>query len=127
METLLFILLVIVLGWDLFWALLGVKPLFPWQLQQQMARDSSAPALLDVRTSWEFHWFHLPGAQNVPFEKGLPRDLAIPREKAVVVICMTGHRSPPVAYRLLQAGYPRVYNLTGGMAGWKLWKWVTGK
>jgi rhodanese-related sulfurtransferase len=106
---------------------LGVKPLFPWQLQQKMTHNPSELALLDVRTPWEFRWFHLPEAQNVPFEKGMPRQLDIPRNKAVVVICMTGHRSPPVAYHLLKAGYTQVYNLTWGMAGWEVWKWTSGR
>jgi rhodanese-related sulfurtransferase len=43
----------------------------------------------------------------------------------VVVICMTGHRSPLVAYALKKKGYARVYNLTGGMVGWKMYKWVS--
>lgn len=123
MEILLVIFLLLVLAWDPLWALLGVKPLFPWQLQEKMTRDPSELVLLDVRTPWEFRWFHLQGAQSVPFEQGWPNPLAIPRTRTVVVICMTGHRSPPVAYRLLQAGIPRVYNLTWGMAGWKVWTW----
>jgi rhodanese-related sulfurtransferase len=127
MKKLLFFLLLLVVGWDLLWALLGVKALFPWQLSEKRAQDPSDLVLLDVRTPWEFHWFHLPGAQNVPFEKGLPDHLTIPRNKTVVVICMTGHRSPPVAYRLLKEGYTQVYNLTWGMAGWEVWKWLAAR
>lgn len=123
MDLVLLFLLVLVLGWDPFWALLGVRPLFPWQLHEKMTRDSADLVLLDVRTPGEFNWFHLPGARSVPFEQGLPDDLTIPRTKTVVVICMTGHRSPPVAYRLLRDDYTRVYNLTGGMAAWKVWEW----
>ena len=123
MGILFLLFFLLLLGWDVFWARLGVKPLFPWQLKQKMTRDPSEVVLLDVRTPWEFHWFHLPGAQNVPFPSRQMDDLAIPRTKTVVVICMTGHRSPPVAYRLVKAGCTQVYNLTGGMAGWKVWKW----
>jgi rhodanese-related sulfurtransferase len=124
MKKLLLFVLFILLGWEVFWALMGVKSFYPWQLQENMAQTPGDLVLLDVRTPWEFQWFHLPGAQNVPFEKGLPPNLTIPTDKTVVVICMTGHRSPLVAYRLLHDGYSRVYNLTGGMAGWKAWKWV---
>jgi len=120
-------LFLLLLGWDCLWARLGVKPLFPWQLQKKIDRDPANLVLLDVRTPWEFHLFHLSGAQNVPFPSRQVDDLAIPRTKTVVVICMTGHRSPPVAYRLLKAGYTQVYNLTGGMAGWKVWKWWQGR
>ena len=57
----------------------------------------------------------------------MPSYLTIPKNKTVVVICMTGHRSPWVAYRLLKDGYPQIYNLTGGMAGWEVWKWVAAR
>jgi rhodanese-related sulfurtransferase len=45
---------------------------------------------------------------------------AISKEDPVIVICMTGHRSPPVAYRLKKQGFKKVYNLTLGMLAWKL-------
>jgi rhodanese-related sulfurtransferase len=115
------------LGWEVFWSLMGVKSLYPWQLQEKMAQAPDDLALLDVRTPWEFRWFHLPGAQNVPFETGLPDNLTIPRNKTVVVICLTGHRSPWVAHQLPQDGYPKVYNLRGGMVGWEAWKWVAAR
>ena len=127
MKKLLFFVFLILLGWEVFWSLMGVKSLYPWQLQEKMAQTPGDLALLDVRTPWEFRWFHLPGAQNMPFERGLPNNLTIPRNKTVVVICMTGHRSPWVAYRLLKDGYPQIYNLTGGMAGWEVWKWVAAR
>ena len=40
--------------------------------------------------------------------------------KRIVIICMTGHRSPVVARRLKKRGYTNVYNLTWGMWAWKL-------
>jgi len=58
MKKLFFAFLVLVLGWDVIWSLLGVKPLFPWQLQQKMAQHPSDLVLLNVHTPWEFHWFH---------------------------------------------------------------------
>jgi rhodanese-related sulfurtransferase len=125
MKKLLVFFLFILLAWDFLWGLLGVKPLFPWQLQEIMTKDRLNLVLLDVRTPREFQWFHLPGAQHAPLATGLMNTLTIPRTKTVVVICMTGHRSPWVAYRLFKDGYPRVYNLTGGMAGWEVWKWLT--
>ena len=122
MKKLLFLLVIILLGWDLFWFLIGVKPLFPWQLEEKLKKDHADLVLLYVRTPEEFHWFKLLGAQNLPFERGLAKDLQISKTKTVVVICMTGHRSPIVAYRLEKAGFARVYNLTWGMVGWEAWK-----
>jgi len=37
-----------------------------------------------------------------------------------VIICMTGHRSSVVAYRLKKRGFTEVHNLTFGMLGWLL-------
>jgi rhodanese-related sulfurtransferase len=127
MIKLLSLLLIILLGWDVFWWLMGVRPLFPWQLDKKLKEGQADLALIDVRTPEEFHWFHLPTAQNMPIEKGLPKDIKIPKTKTVVVICMTGHRSPIGAYQLKKAGFARVYNLTWGMAGWEAWKWLKNK
>lgn len=113
-----------VVGWDVLWSLMGVNPLFPWQLQEKLEKPPPNLVLLDVRTPKEFHWFQLPGAQNEPFEKGLANSLKIPKNKTIVVICLTGHRSPLVAYRLKRVGFRNVYNLTWGMAGWEVWKWI---
>jgi rhodanese-related sulfurtransferase len=127
MIKLLLLLLILLLGWDVFWWLMGVRPLFPWQLERKLKEDLTDLALIDVRTPEEFHWFHLSTAQNMPIKKGLPEDLQIPNTKIVVVICMTGHRSPIGAYQLKKTGLERVYNLTWGMAGWQAWKWLKNK
>ena len=126
MMKLLLLVLIILLAWDLFWWLMGVRPLFPWQLDRKLQENHTDLALIDVRTPEEFHWFRLPQAQNMPIEKGLPKDLQISKTDTVVVICMTGHRSPIAAYGLKKEGFVRVYNLTWGMAGWKVWEWLKG-
>ncbi len=114
------------LVWDTVWWFLGVKPRFPWQLKARLGAGASDLVLLDVRTPLEYNWFHLPGAQNLPHvlaDSGKMPPVSPSQE--VVVICMTGHRSPLVAYALKKRGYARVYNLTGGMVGWKMYEWVS--
>ena len=114
------------LVWDAVWWFLGVKPRFPWQLKARLGAGASDLVWLDVRTPLEYNWFHLPGAQNVPHlltDSGkLP---SVSPFQEVVVICMAGHRSPLVAYALKKRGYTRVYNLTWGMVGWKVYEWVS--
>ena len=104
----------------------GSQVAVPLATQGQVRRRPSDLVLLDVRTPLEYNWFHLPGAQNVPHlltDSGkLP---PVSPSQEVVVICMTGHRSPLVAYALKKKDYARVYNLTGGMAGWKVYEWVS--
>ena len=120
METLI-ILIILILGWDLAWYMAGVKPLFPWQLKKMLDNGKNPGRLIDVRTNLEFNWFHIEGAENRPdvlFDIDRYRDKNF--DEPVVVICMSGHRSPIVAYRLKEHGYKQVYNLTWGMLGWKL-------
>jgi len=112
--------------WDVVWWVLGVRPRFPWQLKDRLGAGASDLVLLDVRTPLEYNWFHLPGAQNVPdllADSGKMPPVSPSRE--LVVICMTGHRSPVVAYALKKRGYKRVDNLTWGMVGWKVYEWVS--
>jgi rhodanese-related sulfurtransferase len=127
MGKFLIVIILFFLVWDIVWWILGVKPLFPWQLRKRLGAKVSAPLLLDVRTPPEYNWFHLPGAQNHP--DLLRDDSTMPPvgpDQDVVVICMTGHRSPFVSHALKKRGFPRVYNLTWGMLGWKIYAWLSG-
>ena len=124
MTIFLIAVILLIFGWDLVWWLLGVKPRFPWQLKDRLRGPGPPPGLLDVRTPLEYRWFHLPGAQNVPDlltdHLNLP---PLPSSREVVVICMTGHRSPIVAYNLKKRGFTQVCHLAWGMAGWKIYEW----
>lgn len=118
----LLIAIVLLAAWDLGWWLgFGVEPYSPWALKQ-MVNEGNAPIIMDVRTPAEFRSFHIPGAVNVPF----PAPLIEFAKKApdptdpIVVVCMTGHRSPPVVRELTNGGYTNVTNLTWGMLAWKL-------
>jgi len=120
MKTLIFLLLII-FGWDLAWYFAGVNPLFPWQLKKMLQKGQNPGRLIDVRTQIEFNWFHIESAVNRPdilvnTDRYKDKNL----DEPVVIICMTGHRSPIVAHQLKKRGYKRVYNLTGGMLAWKM-------
>jgi len=130
----LFILLLLVLlwvAWDLFAPLFGVRQTPPWRLRRLLAGDRP-PLLVDVRTPQEFRMFHIPGARNLPFppDPEAVADLAGgDRSRPVVVICMTGHRSPPAVRRLRRAGFTDAANLTWGLSLYALLggKVVSGK
>jgi rhodanese-related sulfurtransferase len=122
MKTLI-ILIVLIIGWDLGWYLAGVKPLFPWQLKKLLKGKTDQLTLIDVRTPREFSWFHIDSAANMPDLLSNAEEFKGKRvDEPVIVICMTGHRSPMVAYQLKKRGYRQVYNLTWGMLAWKLWE-----
>ena len=120
MKTLI-IMIVLIIGWDVAWYLAGVKALFPWQLKKLLKGKNDQLTLIDVRTPGEFSWFHIDGAANMPGLLSNAQGFKGKRvDEPVIVICMTGHRSPMVAYQLKKRGYKQVYNLTWGMLAWKL-------
>ena len=125
MKKLWLVVILLFVVWDAAWWLLGVKPLFPWQLDRQLRSGQSDLFLLDVRTPMEFAWFHLPEALNLPDALDKGKMAQLPKERQLVVICMTGHRSPLVAYTLKRQGFNRVYNLTWGMLGWKIYQFFS--
>lgn len=126
MKGILIIVVLFFMVWDAVWWALGVKPLFPWQLKSKLDSGSSDLLLLDVRTPMEFGWFHIPEAKNDPnplLETKSIREVS--PDQPMVIICMTGHRSPIMAYLLKKKGFTHVYNLTWGMLGWKIYKFIT--
>jgi rhodanese-related sulfurtransferase len=113
------VLLVLLALWDVAWLMAGVGQTLPWRLKA-MRKGGAGPQLLDVRTPAEYALFHIPGAVNRP--DALFTDastLNIDPGRPVVVVCMTGHRSPFVAKKLADQGLAAT-NLTWGMVGWKL-------
>lgn len=75
--------------------------------------------LLDVRTPDEFSLGSLPGAINIPLDEIRDRIDEIPKDKPVYVFCAVGLRGY-LAYRILvQHGYDKVCNLSGGLKIYK--------
>ncbi len=74
---------------------------------------------LDVREPSEWTQFHIPGATLIPLGE-LPNRLSeVPRDKEVVVVCRTGHRSAQGRDILLKAGFTKVTSMAGGMTQWQ--------
>lgn len=83
--------------------------------------ESNAPALLDVRTSYEYDQGHLPGAIHSSVftlfsEHG---DLAISQQEPILVYCNVGIRSRVGAFILNVSGYESVYLLEGEIDRWR--------
>ena len=115
------LLLLFIIGWELFWYLNGVKPVFPWQLSRWLRSAKRDLRLIDVRSTFEYKWFHIEGSENRPELAFMFKDFKEKNmDRQIVIICMTGHRSPIVAHRLKKKGYRNVYNLVWGMWAWKL-------
>lgn len=79
-----------------------------------------APLLVDVREPWEFEYCRIDGAVSVPLSEFLRRKGELPRDRPLVMVCHHGRRSEHAAMILAGAGFPRVYNLQGGVEAWAL-------
>ena len=93
----------------------------PAELVKRMKAKKTPPAVVDVRTIFEFRKGHIPGAIHAPTWKILLRLDRIPsdRNAELVVTCEHGPRAQ-IAKGLLKAfGYRNVVLLAGQMAGWR--------
>jgi rhodanese-related sulfurtransferase len=93
--------------------------LTPAELAEWLADPARPdPLLLDVREAWEFDTCRIEGAHHVPMNE-VPRRLTeLDPSAGVVAICHHGVRSLHVARFLVQQGFERVYNLSGGVDAW---------
>jgi rhodanese-related sulfurtransferase len=111
------------LSWDLVWWALGVNPVFPWTLKENIERKTNRWALLDVQSERDHALGHIRGV--IWCSGRAISDLFGPHalgKGEVLVISSTGHKSAITGYKLKKLGNERVYNLVGGMVGW----WLVG-
>jgi rhodanese-related sulfurtransferase len=77
---------------------------------------------LDVREPDEIAYASIDGARSIPLRElpGRIIELGLFKDREVVVYCHHGIRSQRAAQFLVQAGFSRVFNLTGGIDRWSL-------
>lgn len=77
--------------------------------------------LIDVRTPEEFAGGHLAGARNIDVEgAGFVTTIsALDKTKNYAVYCRAGNRSKIAMAAMQQAGLSSVFDLDGGINGWK--------
>jgi sulfur-carrier protein adenylyltransferase/sulfurtransferase len=89
----------------------------PQELKARLdSRD--APALLDVRQTWETRLARLANAIHIPIEEIELRTDELDPEQELVVYCHQGVRSAAVADYLRRLGFRNVRNLAGGLDSW---------
>lgn len=74
--------------------------------------------VIDVRTSREYARGHIPGARSIPLAELSRRLDEVARDRTVLTVCLSGHRSATAGAVLLQAGFADVRHLAGGMMHW---------
>ncbi len=86
--------------------------------QAAQKRDQGA-FILDVREPSEWEQFHIPGAMLIPLGSLSSRLSEVPKNREVVVVCRTGHRSAQGRDILLTAGFTQVTSMAGGVTQWQ--------
>jgi len=81
-------------------------------------RSRPQPLLLDVRESWEYDLCRITDSQLISLKDLPQRWTELPRRRDIIVICHHGVRSQQAARLLEDAGFPQLYNLSGGIAAW---------
>jgi hydroxyacylglutathione hydrolase len=92
----------------------------PVELAKKIA-SRQAPAIVDVRTIFEFRAGHISGAIHAPLWRILLRPASLPADKQaeMVVLCELGPRAWMAKAVLGCLGYRNLSLLTGHMAGWR--------
>jgi rhodanese-related sulfurtransferase len=81
-------------------------------------RDEGA-LMIDVREQSEWDEYHMPGARLIPLAQLESRLSDLPKDQDIVVVCRSGNRSATGRDILLEAGFPRVTSMAGGMSDWR--------
>jgi rhodanese-related sulfurtransferase len=106
----------------------SVPELMPWDLEEKLAADPDL-LIVDVREPYEFDAMHIEGSLNVPrgvlesacewdYEETEPQ-LVQARDREVVIVCRSGHRSLLAGANLKLLGFNQVFSLKTGLRGWK--------
>ena len=74
--------------------------------------------LLDVREKDEHAWAHLEGCRLAPLSEFMSHLDDLPRDRPYLVYCKMGQRSSHAAAMMVEAGFPDVTNLQGGIVAW---------
>ena len=89
-------------------------------VKEALTRSKRGAKLIDVRSAREYaHSGHPKGARSVPPDLIKKDQIGLGRDAEILVICLSGHRSPRQAKRLAGMGYTNVTNVHGGLMAWK--------
>jgi len=74
--------------------------------------------IVDVRTAQEYESFHIPETLSIPLDELEDQLEFIPMSLDIIMVCRTGNRSSEGRDILLEAGFPRVTSIQGGVVDW---------
>ena len=90
------------------------------QLERQL-KSGAAPAVFDVRSSFEYNSGHIPGAIHAPLPRVLEAAEAATDSKQdlLVIVCEHGPRAQIARMFLKFRGYQNLQLLEGHMSRWR--------
>jgi rhodanese-related sulfurtransferase len=74
---------------------------------------------LDVRSQEEWTQVHIANSTLIPLDELQNRLSELPKDRDIVVVCLSGHRSEEGVTILRDAGFSRATCMTGGLTAWK--------
>ena len=85
-----------------------------------MGKIKEGVLIVDVRSRTEVKQvtFDVPNYMNIPIDELEDRIDEIPKDKEIVMVCLSGERSLKTTYFLMHAGYKYVYNMRDGIIKW---------
>ena len=104
-----------------------VEEVMPWDLEEEL-EGGATPLILDIREPYEFYCMQIDGSSNVPrgvlesacewdYEETIP-ELVNSRDRDIVIVCRSGHRSLLAGRTLKEMGFSNVRSLKTGLRGW---------
>ena len=83
-----------------------------------LLKTTNPPLLVDVRQPVETQAETIEGTMLIPLTEFGKRYQELPRDRQILTICRSSHRSPIAARRLARAGYA-VLDVAGGLNAWQ--------
>jgi rhodanese-related sulfurtransferase len=96
---------------------MNVKSVSPATLKSWL--DAGKAVVVDVREQREYAMEHIEGSELVPLGTLHPEALPEHKGKKLVMLCRVGNRSMFACLKLHGAVSCEIYNLDGGIQGWK--------
>ena len=89
--------------------------------RQAQSMGKQGALLLDVREPGEYSEVHAANVLLIPLGELNSRlnEIAMHKDKPVVVMCRSGRRSARAVGMLQEAGFTQVSNMKGGMLAWE--------
>ncbi|VAW25690.1 hypothetical protein MNBD_BACTEROID04-1733 [hydrothermal vent metagenome] len=85
-----------------------------------MGKIKNGALIVDVRKTEEVAsvTFDVPNYINIPIDELEERFNEIPKDKEIVMVCLSGERSLKTTYFLMNNGFQNVFNMDGGIIKW---------